>query len=114
MAQVIGSAVATSSDPDTLFVKYISSNTTDNSTVTFTNDEELSADRATTNYAADVASIQLQATTATATGSAASVTEGIFFVRGFMCRVVCRRNTLNQSLNETYRRSNRKNRTGGA
>ena len=48
-AQVIGSAVATSSDPDTLFVKYLSSNTTDNSTVTFTNDEELSADRATTN-----------------------------------------------------------------
>ena len=85
-AQVIGSAVATSSDPDTLFVKYLSSNTTDNSTVTFTDDEEISADRATTNYAADVSSIQLQATTATATGSAASVTEGIFFIRGFMCR----------------------------
>ena len=43
-----------------MWVKYISSNTTDNTTRTFTDDEEISADRAVTGYAADVASAQLQ------------------------------------------------------
>ena len=87
-AEVVGYTVAvTGGDPDTLFVKYISSNTTDNTTRTFTNDEEISADRPISSYAADIASSQLQATGATVTGSSASITEGIFFVRGFMTRV---------------------------
>ena len=86
-AQVIGSAVTTTGgDPDTLFVKYIGTNTTDNVTSTFSDDEELTADRPISSYIADASSVQLQATGASATGSAASVTEGIFFVHGFMCR----------------------------
>jgi len=86
-AQVIGFAVATTAgDPDTLFVKYTGTNTVDNVTITFSDDETLSADRPISSYVADAASIQLLATSASATGSAASVTEGIFFVNGFMCR----------------------------
>ena len=86
-AQVIGYAVATTTDePDTLFVKYIGTNTTDNTSSTFSNDETISADRPISSYVVDVASSQLLATAATSTGSAASVTEGIFFIRGFMCR----------------------------
>ena len=86
-AQVIGYAVATTAgDPDTLFVKYTGTNTTDNITSTFTDDETLSADRPISSYVADQASVQLLVTSASATGSAASVTEGIFFIHGFMCR----------------------------
>ena len=86
-AQVIGYAVATTAgDPDTLFVKYTGTNTTDNVTSTFTDNETLSADRPISSYVADQASVQLLVTSASATGSAASVTEGIFFIHGFMCR----------------------------
>ena len=86
-AQVIGYAVATTAgDPDTLFVKYTGTNTTDNTTSTFTDDETLFADRPISSYVVDAASVQCLATSASATGTAASVTEGIFFVRGFMCR----------------------------
>ena len=86
-AQVIGYAVATTAgDPDTLFVKYTGTNTSDNVTSTFTDNETLSADRPISSYVADQASVQLLVTSASATGSAASVTEGIFFIRGFMCR----------------------------
>ena len=86
-AEVIGYDLAVSGgDPDTLYVKYISSNTTDNTTTTFTDDEEISANKAISSYNSGEASAQLLATNASFTGSAASVTEGIFFVRGFMCR----------------------------
>ena len=86
-AQVVrAEAATTAGDPDTLWVKYIGTNTTDNSTMTFSNDEEISADRPISSYAADVASAQLQVSNATVTGSAASVTAGIFFINGFMCR----------------------------
>ena len=86
-AQVVGHDVAvTGGDPDTLYVKYISTNTTDNTTTTFTNDEEISADKIISSYAADEVSAQLQVTEATATGSAANVSAGIFFIRGFMTR----------------------------
>ena len=87
-AQVIGTpaTAVTGGDPDTLYIKYIGTNTTDNTTATFSEDETISADRPISSYSADVASAQLLATNATATGSAASVTAGIFFVRGFMLR----------------------------
>ena len=85
---MVGYAVTTDDDPDTLFVKYISASTVDNSTQTFTNDEEISANKIISSYAADVSSAQLLATSATVTGSAASVTAGIFFIRGFMCRTL--------------------------
>ena len=87
-AEVIGYSVAdsTTGDPDTLFVKYVSSSTVDNTTTVFTDDELISANKIINSIAVDTASSQLQATSATATGSAAAITEGIFFVRGFMCR----------------------------
>ena len=99
-AEVIGYDVAVSGgDPDTLYVKYISSNTTDNTTVTFTDDEEISANKVISSYTSGVASSQLQATAASFTGSAASVTEGIFFVRGFMCRTDANTITLDKYSN---------------
>ena len=98
-AEVIGYAVNTSADPDTLYVKYISSNTTDNATTVFTDDETLSANKAISSYASGVASAQFLATSATATGSAASVTAGIFFVRGFMCRTTAQTVVLDKYVN---------------
>ena len=86
-AQVVRTEAATTAgDPDTIWVKYIGTNTTDNTTMTFSDNEEISADRPISSYAADVASAQLLISGATVTGSAASVTSGIFFINGFMCR----------------------------
>ena len=86
-AEVVNYSVAvTDGDPDTLFVKYISTSTVDNATVTFTDDELISANKIINGVAAGTATAQLQASLATFTGSSASITEGIFFVRGFMCR----------------------------
>ena len=99
-AQVIGYAVATTAgDPDTLFVKYTGTNTADNATVTFNDNETLSADRPISSYVADVASAQLLVSNASATGSAASVTEGIFFVSGFMCRTTAQTIVLDKYTN---------------
>ena len=86
-AQVVRvEAATTTGDPDTIWVKYIGTNTTDNTTMTFSDNEEITADRPISTYASGVAAAQLQVTAATITGSAASVTEGIFFINGFMCR----------------------------
>ena len=87
-AEVIGYVVADSAtgDPDTLFVKYVSTSTIDNATATFSDDETISANKIINGIAAGTATAQLQTTLATATGSAVSITEGIFFIRGFMCR----------------------------
>ena len=79
-------AETTGGDPDTIWCKYISTNTTDNTTKVFTNGEDISANRPISSYASNVASATLQVTAATSTGSAASVTAGIFFIRGFMLR----------------------------
>ena len=85
-AQVINYSVADSStgDPDTLFIKYITTSTVDNSTVVFSDNENISADKVISSYAIDAASAQAQATSATATGSAVTVLGGIYFIRGFM------------------------------
>ena len=100
-AEVIGYAVADSAtgDPDTLFVKYVGSSTVDNSTMVFTDDETLSADKIINSEAAGTATSQLQATLATATGTAASVTAGIFYVRGFMTRTTSQTITLDKYTN---------------
>ncbi len=92
-------AGVTGGDPDTIWCKYISSNTTDNTTQVFTNGEDISADRPISSYAAGTASATLQATNATATGSAASVTAGIFFIRGFMLRNTAETITLDKYTN---------------
>ena len=61
-AEVVNYAVAdsTTGDPDTLFIKYISSNTSDNATTTFTDDETISADKIINSIAAGTASAQVQ------------------------------------------------------
>ena len=89
-AVVVNSVVTDGTDPDTLFVKYIDTSTVDNLTQTFTDDELISSSVAITAagsspaYAADVASAQLAATSATATGTSVSIDDGIYFIRGFM------------------------------
>ena len=103
-AEVVGYSVTDSAtgDPDTLFVKYISTNTTDNSTTTFADDETISADKVINTAVAGTATAQLQTTTATSTGSAASVTAGIFFIRGFMCQTNAQTITLDKYTNTPY------------
>ena len=99
-AEVIGYDVAvTDGDPDTLYVKYISTNTTDNATRAFSDDEEISANVAISSYLANISSAQLAATDATGTGSAANVTAGIFYVRGFMTRTTAQTITLDKYTN---------------
>ena len=100
-AEVIGYSVAdsTTGDPDTLFVKYVSTSTVDNATVIFTDDELISANKIINGIAAGTATAQLQTTLATFTGSSVSITEGIFFVRGFMCRTGTQTITLDKYSN---------------
>ncbi len=85
-AKVINYSVADSAtgDPDTLFIKYITTSTTDNSTVVFTDGEYISADKAISSYGSGVVSATAQASSATATGAAVTVLAGIYYVRGFM------------------------------
>ena len=85
-AKVVNYSVADSAtgDPDTLFVKYITTSTADNSTVVFSDGENISADKIISSYAADVISATTQATSATATGAAVTVLAGIYYIRGFM------------------------------
>ena len=61
--------------------------------------KNISANRPISSYAANVASATLQVTSATATGSAASVTAGIFFIRGFMLRNTAETITLDKYTN---------------
>ncbi len=100
-AQVVGYAVADSDsgDSDTLYVKYIGTNTTDNVTTTFSNDEEIKADRPISSYNANIVSAQCLANAATATGSSSSFTEGIFYVRGFMTRTTAQTVVLDKYTN---------------
>ena len=81
-AQVVGYAVTdtTTGDPDTLFVKYIGTNTTDNVTTTFSNNEEIKADRPISSYSSGAASAQLQITASTAIGSSTLVLTSIFSI----------------------------------
>ena len=80
-ARVVGYAVATTDDPDTLFIKYIYTGT-DNTTTTFADAEDIESDANINALGAGNASATTAATTAAITGSAATVQEGIFFVRG--------------------------------
>jgi len=84
-AKVIGYAAAdsTTGDPDTLFIKYQGTGS-DNSTVTFTDGENISANKAISSYASDIISATTAATSCNATGSAVKVLAGVYFVRGFM------------------------------
>jgi hypothetical protein len=81
-AKVIGYAAASGADPETLFVKYINTNTTDNTTVTFSAEENISSDSGVGSYSADVVSATTDVTTPVATGTAVTVQSGIFYIRG--------------------------------
>ena len=85
-ARVVNYSVADSvtGDPDTLFIKYMTTSTADNSTVVFSAGENISADKIISSYAVNIASATAAASAATATGSAVTVQAGIYYVRGFM------------------------------
>jgi len=85
-ARVINYAVADGTDPDTLFVKYISSGT-DNAAKVFTDGEQIKSDGTIfaangASYGANAYSAILESSSATHTGCAVTVTAGVFFVRG--------------------------------
>ena len=84
-AKVVGYAVATTDDPDTLFIKYTQTGT-DNATSVFADGENISSDANINRVGVDVASATTAATNAAATGTSVSVQEGIFFVRGNFVR----------------------------
>ena len=86
VAEVIEAVAATTTDPITLFVKYVATGT-DNTTVVFQNGEKISADGIVGAFGAGIDSAQLQATDATATGSSANIQEGVYFVRGHFVKV---------------------------
>ena len=84
-AKVVGYAVATTDDPDTLFIKYTQTGT-DNATIPFQDAENISSSGAVGSFSADVASATTAETSAAVTGFSVSVQEGIFFVRGNFVR----------------------------
>ena len=80
VAEVIEAFAATTSDPITLYVKYVSSGT-DNVTAVFADGENINADGIVGSFGSGVDSATLQATDATATGSSANIEECVYFVR---------------------------------
>jgi len=97
-ATVIGFDLATTTDPLTLYVKYTQTGT-DNVTTTFLDNEELQANGVVGGLVAGSSSSKLQAASATATGSAANVEEGVYYVRGQFVRVTQQRIVLDKYTN---------------
>ena len=97
-ATVIGFDAATTTDPLTLYVKYTQTGT-DNVTLTFADNEEIQANGVVGGVTAGSSTAQLQSTSATATGSAANIEEGVYFVRGQFVRVTAQRLVLDKYTN---------------
>ena len=97
-ATVIGFDLATTTDPLTLYVKYVATGS-DNVSTVFSNNENLQANGAVGGIVANSSSATLQATSATATGSAANIEEGVYFVRGQFIRVASQRIVLDKYTN---------------
>ena len=97
-ATVIGYDAATTTDPLTLYVKYTQTGT-DNVTLTFADNEEIQANGVVGGVVAGSSTAQLQSTSATATGSAANIEEGVYFVRGQFVRVTAQRLVLDKYTN---------------
>ena len=97
-ATVVGYELATTTDPLTLYVKYTQTGT-DNVSTTFSDNEQIQANGVIGTLVANSSSAQLQATSATATGSAANVEEGVYFVRGQFVRVTAQRIVLDKYTN---------------
>tara|TARA_A200000159_G_scaffold21006_1_gene17706 strand:+ start:1606 stop:7968 length:6363 start_codon:yes stop_codon:yes gene_type:complete len=94
-ATVIGFDAATTTDPLTLYVKYTQTGT-DNVSTTFSDNEQIQANGVVGGIVANSSSAQLQASSATATGSSANVEEGVYFVRGQFVRVAAQRIVLDK------------------
>jgi hypothetical protein len=97
-AQVIQAVAATTDDPITLYVKYVSTGS-DNVTTVFADGENISADGTISSFGANIDSAVLQASDATATGSSANIQEGVYFVRGNFVRVAEQRLILDKYTN---------------
>jgi len=98
VAEVIQATAATSADPITLFVKYVATGT-NNVTTVFNDGEKISANGTVGSFGSGVASAQLQALSATATGSSANIQEGVYFVRGHFVKVATQRIILDKYTN---------------
>ncbi len=94
-ATVIGYESATTTDPLTLYVKYTQTGT-DNVSTVFSDNEQIQANGTVGSLVAGSSSAQLQASSATATGSSANIEEGVYFVRGQFVRVTAQKNCSRQ------------------
>ncbi len=97
-ATVVGYELATTTDPLTLYVKYTATGS-DNTSTVFSNNENIQANGVVGGIVANSSSATLQASSATATGSAANVEEGVYFVRGQFVRVSAQRIVLDKYTN---------------
>ena len=98
-AKVIGFAEATTTTQPVLYIQYISVGT-DNTTSFFNNSENITANTTithTTAYAANIASATTHNTFASQQGSAVTVEEGVYYIRGHFVR--CGTETLVLSIN---------------
>src|SRR6056300_868572 len=75
-AKVINAVATDGTDPDTLFVKYFNTNSTDNTTIAFSDGETITAPLG------DTAVVDT-----TATGSAAQIQQGVYYINGFHVQV---------------------------
>ena len=98
VAEVVQAVAATTTDPITLFVKYIATGS-DNVTTVFNTGEKISADGTVGAFGSGIDSAQLQASSATATGSSANIQEGVYFVRGHFVKVATQRIILDKYTN---------------
>ena len=97
-ATVVGFDLATTTDPLTLYVKYTATGS-DNVSTTFSDNEQIQANGVVGGIVANSSSATLQASSATATGSAANIEEGVYFVRGQFVRVTAQRIVLDKYTN---------------
>ena len=100
-AKVIGFAEATTTTQPILYVQYISVGT-DNTTAFFNNSENITANTTithTTSYAANIASATTHNLFAAQIGTAVSIEEGVYYIRGHFVR--CAKETLVLSINNT-------------
>ncbi len=98
-AQVVAQTAADSTDPLTLFVKYIKPSDADQETQTFTDGENIKSDTAIGTFSINQESAVLQASDATATGSAAFANAGVYFIRGHFIRSTTQRIVLDKYTN---------------
>ena len=88
-AVVLGYDIATTTDQPTLYVRYLGVGT-DNTTAVFADGENISANSGithTTSYSTNVASATTYSTLASERGCAATITEGVYYIRGSFIEV---------------------------